>query len=73
MATDMQRLIGTSEDDEEEIELDVKEEDDDDEDEEENGGDHGNAPGMVGIDGGNGMVTASGDNRFQQHQQFHPE
>ncbi|MED6152906.1 hypothetical protein PIB30_096415, partial [Stylosanthes scabra] len=70
MATDMQRLIGTSEDDDEEIEMDVKEEDDGDEDEEENGGDHGNASDMVGIDGGNGLVTTGGDNRFQQQQQF---
>nr|XP_025696175.1 beta-amylase 7 isoform X3 [Arachis hypogaea] len=70
MATDMQRLIGTSEDDDEEIEMDVKEEDDEDGDEEENGGDHGNASEMVGIDGGNGLVTAGGDNSFQQQQQF---
>ena len=64
MATDMQKLIGTSEDDEEEMEMDVKEEDDDDE---ENGGQHV-APVMVEIDGG--MAAAGGDDRFQQHQQF---
>lgn len=69
MATDMQRLVGMSEDDEEETEMDVKEEDDDDE-EEENRGEHAHASGMVGIDGGNGIVTAGGDNMFQQHQHF---
>ncbi|KAG4925567.1 hypothetical protein GLYMA_18G232400v4 [Glycine max] len=71
MATDMQRLVGTSEDDEE-MGMDVKDEDDDDDDYEENGGEQGNASvsGMVEIDGGNGIGTATDDNRFQQHQQF---
>lgn len=68
MATDMQKLIGTSEDDEEEMEMDVKEEDEDDE---ENGGDHGAAPVMVEVD--SGMATPSGNNMFQQHQQFHEQ
>ncbi|KAI4355063.1 hypothetical protein L6164_003876 [Bauhinia variegata] len=66
MATDMQKLIGTSEEDEEEIEMDVKEEDDDDD--EENRGKHAAGSVMVEIDGG--LVTANDDNRFQQHQQF---
>lgn len=65
MATDMQKLIGTSEDDEEEIDMDVKEEDDYDE---ENGRNHGAAPVMVEIDGG--VVTANGNNKFQQQQKF---
>ena len=71
MATDMQRLVGTSEDDEE-MGMDVKDEDDEDDDYEENGGEQGNASvsGMVEIDDGNGIGTATGDNRFQQHQQF---
>jgi len=72
MATDMQRLVGTSEDDEE-MGMDVKDEDDDEDDYEENGGEQGNASGMVGIDGGNEMGTATGDNRFPQHQQFHEQ
>lgn len=71
MATDMQRLVGMSEDEEEEMEMGMKDEDDDDDDEyEENGVEHGSASGMVEIDGGSGMGTATGDNRFQQHQQF---
>ncbi|KAF7827059.1 beta-amylase 7 isoform X1 [Senna tora] len=65
MATDMQKLVGTSEEDDEEMEMDVKEEDDDDE---ENGSNHGVASVMVDIDGG--MAFANGNNRFQQHQQF---
>ncbi|XP_028770299.1 beta-amylase 7 [Neltuma alba] len=65
MATDMQKLIGTSEDDEEEMGMDVKEEDDEDE---ENVGNHDDAPVMVGADGG--MGTVSGNNSFQQRQQF---
>ncbi|XP_068485418.1 beta-amylase 7-like isoform X2 [Phaseolus vulgaris] len=72
MATDMQRLVGTSEDDEE-MGMDVKDEDEEDDDYEENGGEQGNASGMVGIDGGNEMGTATGDNRFPQHQQFHEQ
>ncbi|KHN29360.1 Beta-amylase 7 [Glycine soja] len=65
------RLVGTSEDDEE-MGMDVKDEDDEDDDYEENGGEQGNASvsGMVEIDDGNGIGTATGDNRFQQHQQF---
>ncbi|XP_014497677.1 beta-amylase 7 isoform X1 [Vigna radiata var. radiata] len=72
MATDMQRLVGTSEDDEE-MGMDVKDEDDDEDDYEENGGEQRNASGMVGIDGGNEIGTATGDNRFSQHQQFHEQ
>ncbi|XP_057435636.1 beta-amylase 7 isoform X2 [Lotus japonicus] len=68
MATDMQRFVGTSEDDEE-MGMGVKDEDEDDDDYDENGED-GNAPGMIEIDDGNGIQTAPGDNRFQQHQQF---
>ncbi|KAE9621227.1 hypothetical protein Lal_00028222 [Lupinus albus] len=70
MATDMQRLVGTSEDDEEEMEMDVKEVDDDDYEEEENRGEHGIVLGMVEMDGRNGIVSVDGDNRFQQHQLF---
>lgn len=69
MATDMQRFVGTSEDDEE-MGMGVKDEDEDDDDYDENGGEDGNAPGMIEIDDGNGIQTAPGDNRFQQHQQF---
>ncbi|KAI4328785.1 hypothetical protein L6164_021115 [Bauhinia variegata] len=65
MATDMPKLIGTSEEDGEETEMDVKEEGDDDE---ENGGKHVAGSVMAEIDGG--MVTTSGNNRFQHHQQF---
>ena len=66
MATDMQKLIGTSEEDDEEemeLEMDVKEEDDDDENGEKQ------SPMMIGIDGV--MPTSSGNNnhQFQQHQQ----
>ncbi|XP_015868825.1 beta-amylase 7 isoform X2 [Ziziphus jujuba] len=70
MATDMQKLIGTSEeDDEEEMEMDVKEEDDDDD--EEDGEKHVAATQvMVGIDGGMPTSSSSNNNRFQQHQQI---
>nr|AFQ33618.1 beta-amylase 6 [Citrus trifoliata] len=67
MATDMQRLIGTSEeDDEEEMDMDVKEEDDD---EEENGEKHGRRQVMVGVD----VCTApssSNNNQFQHQQEI---
>ncbi|XP_020218686.1 beta-amylase 7 isoform X3 [Cajanus cajan] len=69
MATDMQRLVGTSEDDEE-MGMDVKDEDDEDDEYDENGGEQGNASGMVEIGGGNGIGTATGDHRFGQNQQF---
>ncbi|KAJ6344159.1 hypothetical protein OIU76_005809 [Salix suchowensis] len=62
MATDIQKLIGTSEEDDEEMDMDVKEED------EENGGKHIAAQIMVGMDGG--MTSNSSDNQFQHHQQF---
>ncbi|PON43037.1 Glycoside hydrolase [Parasponia andersonii] len=65
MATDMQKLIGTSEeDDEEEMEMDVKEEDDDDED----GRKHA-ATVMVGIDGGMPTSSSNNNHQFQQQQQ----
>ncbi|KAK2362003.1 beta-amylase [Trifolium repens] len=70
MATDMQRLVGMSEDDEEEMGMGMKGEDDEDEDYEENGGVHGNVSRMVEIDGGSGMGTGAGDSRFQQHHLF---
>lgn len=67
MATDMQRLIGTSEeDDEEEMDMDVKEEDDD---EEENGEKHSRRQVMVGVD----VCTApssSNNNQFQHQQEI---
>ncbi|RVX09987.1 Beta-amylase 7 [Vitis vinifera] len=65
MATDMQKLIGTSEDEEEEMEMDVKEEDDDDDEDEEK---HIPVTGMVSVDGA--FVSSSGNNRFQHHQQI---
>ncbi|XP_045793980.1 beta-amylase 7-like [Trifolium pratense] len=71
MATDMQRLVGMSEDDEEEMGMGMKGGDDEDEDYEENGGVLGNVSRMVEIDGGSGMGTgADGDSRFQQHHLF---
>lgn len=69
MATDMQRLVGMGEDDEE-LGMGMKDEDDEDADYDENGGEHGNVSGMVEIDGGSGMGTGAGDNRFQQHHEF---
>lgn len=68
MATDMQKLIGTSEEDDEEgMEMDVKEEDDD----VENGEKHaGAAPVMVGIDGVMPAHNSNSNHRFQQHQQI---
>lgn len=65
MATDMQKLIGTSDDDDEELGMDVKEEDDENE---ENVGDPDDDPVMVDVDGGMGAVSVN--NSFQQHQQF---
>ncbi|KAG8653577.1 beta-amylase 7 isoform X3 [Manihot esculenta] len=63
MATDMQKLIGTSEeDDEEEMDMDVKEEDDEDENREK----HIARQVMVGIDGG--MASNSSNNQFLHHQ-----
>lgn len=69
MATDMQRLVGMGEDDEE-LGMGMKDEDDEDADYDENGGEHGNVSGMVEIDGGSGIGTGAGDNRFQQHHEF---
>jgi beta-amylase len=66
MATDIQKLIGTSEeDDDEEMDMDVKEEDDEDE---ENGGKNIAAQIMAG--GGGGMASNNSDNQFQHQQQF---
>ncbi|XP_076893313.1 beta-amylase 7-like isoform X1 [Bidens hawaiensis] len=64
METDMQRF-GTSEEDDEEMGLDVKEEGENDEDDDEKN----STPTMVGVDGG--LVTSNRtNNRFQhQHQQ----
>lgn len=69
MATDMQRLVGMGEDDEE-LGMGMKDDDDEDADYDENGGEHGNVSGMVEIDGGSGMGTGACDNRFQQHHEF---
>jgi beta-amylase len=66
MATDIQKLIGTSEEDaDEEMDMDVKEEDDEDE---ENGGKNIAAQIMAG--GGGGMASNNSDNQFQHQQQF---
>lgn len=67
MSTDMQKLIGTSEeDDEEEMEMDVKEEDDDDE---ENGEKHIPRQVMVGVDIGMSPNSSNNNNQFKhQHQ-----
>lgn len=63
MATEMQKMIGTSEeDDDEDVEMDVKEEDD----EEDDGERQIRTSLMVGDDGG--MVSSgSNNNRFEQH------
>ena len=64
MATDIQKLIGTSEeDDDEEMDMDVKEEDND-----ENGGKNTVAQIMAGVSGG--TTSNSSDNQFQHQQQF---
>lgn len=70
MATDMQKLIGTSEEDDEEgMEMDVKEEDDDDESGEKLS--HVAAtPIMVRIDGVMPASSSNNNHRFQQHQQI---
>lgn len=67
MATDMQKLIGTSEeDDEEEMEMDVKEEDDEDE---ESGEKHISNQIMAEV--ALGMPNCGGNNsQFQHHQQL---
>ncbi|XP_031277861.1 beta-amylase 7 isoform X1 [Pistacia vera] len=67
MATDMQNLIGTSEDDdEEELEMDVKEEDEEDE---ENGGKRIHRQVMVGVDVGI-AASSSNNNQLPHHQQI---
>ncbi|KAL6981959.1 Beta-amylase 7 [Sarracenia purpurea var. burkii] len=63
MTTEIQRF-GTSEEDDEEMGMDVKEEDDDDDDEEKNS----ETPIMVGVDGG--FAASSNNNQYMQHQQF---
>lgn len=67
MATDIQKLIGTSEeDDEEEMDMDVKEEgDEDDDDDLEKHVDASST--MMGVDGG--MATSTSNNNRFQHQQ----
>ncbi|XP_011023342.1 PREDICTED: beta-amylase 7 isoform X1 [Populus euphratica] len=66
MATDIQKLMGTSEeDDDEEMDMDVKEEDDEDE---ENGGK--NIAAQIIAGGGGGMASNNSDNQFQHQQQF---
>ncbi|KAI6707637.1 hypothetical protein NL676_010599 [Syzygium grande] len=66
MATDMQRLVGTSEDDDEEdMEMDVKEEDDDEEDDMEK---HISTPPLVGVDG---LIGSSSNNNRFHHPQIH--
>ncbi|CAK7348892.1 unnamed protein product [Dovyalis caffra] len=66
MASDIQKLIGTSEeDDDEEMDMDVKEEDDEDD---EDGGKPIAGQMMIGMDGG--MASNSSNNQFQHHQQF---
>ncbi|KAM2280356.1 hypothetical protein ACFX1S_041085 [Malus domestica] len=70
MASGLQKLITSEEDDDEEMEMDVKEEDDGDEEDDEDGEKHVDAAQMmVGVDGE--MPTRSNNNnRFQQHHQF---
>lgn len=68
MATDMQRLVGTSEDDDEEdMEMDVKEEDDDEEDDMEK---HIATPPLVGVDG---LIGSSSNNNRFHHPQIHEQ
>lgn len=68
MATDMQRLVGTSEDeDEEDIEMDVKEEDDDEDDDMEK---HIATPPLVGVDG---LMGSSSNNSRFHHPQIHEQ
>ncbi|KAI3441794.1 Beta-amylase [Psidium guajava] len=68
MATDMQRLVGTSEDDDEEdMEMDVKEEDDDEEDDMEK---HIATAPLVGVDG---IIGSSSNNNRFHHPQIHEQ
>ncbi|XP_027162038.1 beta-amylase 7-like isoform X1 [Coffea eugenioides] len=64
MAAEMQRFV-TSEDDDEEMGMDVKEEDDEDDDD---GEKNIESPPMLGVDGG--LASASSNNRFVHHQQY---
>lgn len=64
MATEIQRF-GASEDDEDEMGMDVKEEDDDDDDDEEK---NNEATIMGGVEGG--LASRGNNTRFQQHQQY---
>lgn len=64
MATDMQKLIGTSEeDDDEDVEMDVKEEDDEEED-----GERQIRTSLMVRDDGRMVSSGSNNNRFEQHQ-----
>ncbi|KAK4415927.1 Beta-amylase 7 [Sesamum alatum] len=64
MAAEMQRF-GTSEEDDDEMGMDVKEEDDDDDDDEEK---NMATPPVVGVDVG--VLSTSGSNRYMHHQQY---
>ncbi|CAH1447942.1 unnamed protein product [Lactuca virosa] len=65
MATEMQRF-GTSEEEDEEMGLDVKEEGENDEDDDDK---NSTPPTVVGVDGGL-MTSSRSNNRFQHQQQF---
>lgn len=65
MAAEMQRFV-TSEDEDEEMGMDVKEEDDDEDDDD--GEKNIETPAMVGVDGG--LASATSNNRFVHHQQY---
>uniref|UniRef100_A0A5B6Z987 Beta-amylase n=2 Tax=Davidia involucrata TaxID=16924 RepID=A0A5B6Z987_DAVIN len=64
MATEIQKF-GTSEEDDEEMGMDVKEEDDDEDDDEDK---NIAIPTLVGVDGG--IAATSSSNQLQHHQQF---
>lgn len=64
MATELQRFV-TSEDDDEEMGMDVKEEDDEDDDE---GEKNVEPPIMVGVDGG--LASANSNASFLHHQSY---
>lgn len=61
MAAEMQKF-GLSEEDDDEMGMDVKEEDDDDDEK------NNTIPAMINVDGG--IPSTSNNNRFQQHQQY---
>lgn len=68
MASEMQRF-GTSEEDDDEMGMDVKEEDDDDDDDDEEK--NMATPAVVGVDVG--ILSTSGSNRYMHHQQYHDQ